>query len=143
MRNRSGLWVICVTSLIGAIIGGVVFAPLVNGVGDPFGRSIGAGLGGTAGLLVGFSILSHALAHVSIAMALVCYGTLAAWLIRLAYVGGLSQLPQTLHDRTWEAAVFAVVMGGAGTLFLLIATVVLGRNPRAKTGRDSSIIEEG
>lgn len=129
MRKRSGLWVICVTSLIGAIIGGVILAPFFRGPGDPFGRSIGAGLGGMAGLLVGFAILNHVLAYVSVALAIACYGILTVWLTRLAYFGGISQVPQMLRALGWEAMGFAIVLGIAGTLFLLVGVVVLGRKP--------------
>ncbi len=43
-----------VTALVGAVLGGILLAPLCRGPGDPSGHSIGAGLGGLAALLVGF-----------------------------------------------------------------------------------------
>jgi hypothetical protein len=45
-----------IPALIGAVIGSVVLAPFCRGPGDPGGHSIGAGLGGFVGLLIGIVI---------------------------------------------------------------------------------------
>jgi hypothetical protein len=50
-KSRIG-W-IALASLVGAVLGSDLFAPFVRGPGDPYGNSIGAGLGGFLGLAVG------------------------------------------------------------------------------------------
>jgi hypothetical protein len=53
-RNPSfGLHWILIPVLIGVLIGAVIVAPLFRGPGDPTGQSIGAGVCGFVGLVVG------------------------------------------------------------------------------------------
>ena len=47
-------WLFIIPSVAGAIAGGILLASFVRGPGDPTGQSIGAGLGGFSGLLIGF-----------------------------------------------------------------------------------------
>lgn len=55
-KKQSRLFLIALPTLAGAVLGSIVLASAARGPGDPSGHSIGAGLGGFAGIGVGVFI---------------------------------------------------------------------------------------
>lgn len=54
-RQGSLVWIV-IPTLLGAVVGSMFLAPYCRGPGDPWGHSIGSGLGGFAGLFSGILI---------------------------------------------------------------------------------------
>jgi hypothetical protein len=58
------------------------------------------------------------LAYVALAMSLAFYGLLIAWLVQLARVGGIANVPQMLASLGREAQIYGLALIILGTTFL-------------------------
>jgi hypothetical protein len=61
-----------------------------------------------------------ALAYIALALSIAFYGLLIAWLVQLARVGGITDVPQMLNSLGWEAQMYGLGLVILGTVFLCV-----------------------
>jgi hypothetical protein len=67
------------------------------------------------------------LAYIALALSIVFYGLLIAWLVQLARVGGITHVPQMLSSLGWEAQVYGLLLIILGTVFLCVGSILANR----------------
>jgi hypothetical protein len=63
-----------------------------------------------------------AMAYIALVLSLLSYGLLVVWLLRLAYFGGITNVPQMLYSLGWNAVVFSGLLITLGTGFLVVGS---------------------
>jgi hypothetical protein len=69
-----------------------------------------------------------AFAYLSLLLAAGFFGLLLAWLLNLAHVGGLKEVPRMLYSLGWEATTYGAGLTVLGTAFLCAGLALLGRH---------------
>jgi hypothetical protein len=72
--------------------------------------------------------MMKALAYIAMALSILFYGLLVVWLVQLARVGGITQIPQMLASLGAEAAAYGLGLVVLGTLFLCTGAMLAGRD---------------
>ncbi len=68
------------------------------------------------------------LAYIALAVSIGFYGLLIAWLVQLARVGGIANVPQMLRSLGWEAQAYGLTLVILGTIFLCAGAALANRS---------------